>query len=85
VQLLDCCVLGVIGLTEDMFEDGYTSITNIDISRVVIDQMIERCKEKPTLICTSVCSRSRLLLFCACVCVCVCVAHGFAVAVATQR
>lgn len=35
-----------------MFEDGYTSITNIDISRVVVDQMVERCKEKPTLICT---------------------------------
>ena len=36
-------------LTEDMFEDGCTTITNIDVSRVVIEQMIERYKEKPTL------------------------------------
>jgi EEF1A lysine methyltransferase 4 len=51
-------------LTEDMFEDGscllqtdsvltlfagYTSITNVDVSRVVIDQMLERYKDKPTL------------------------------------
>eukprot|EP01036_Dinobryon_divergens_P027449 gene27449-36225_t len=36
-------------LTEDMFEDGYTTITNVDASRVVIDQMIDRYKDKPTL------------------------------------
>ena len=36
-------------LTEDMFEDGYTTITNVDVSRVVVDQMIERYKDKPTL------------------------------------
>ena len=36
-------------MTEEMFEDGYTSITNVDISRVVIDQMVERYKDKPTL------------------------------------
>jgi EEF1A lysine methyltransferase 4 len=36
-------------LTEDMFEDGYTTITNIDVSRVVIDQQIDRYKDKPTL------------------------------------
>ena len=30
-------------------ETGYTSITNVDISRVVIDQMVERYKDKPTL------------------------------------
>ena len=28
---------------------GYTSITNVDFSRVVIDQMIEKHKDKPTL------------------------------------
>ena len=28
---------------------GYSSITNIDISRVVIEQMMERYREKPTL------------------------------------
>jgi ubiquinone/menaquinone biosynthesis C-methylase UbiE len=28
---------------------GYTTITNIDVSRVVIDQMIDRYKDKPTL------------------------------------
>uniref|UniRef100_A0A7S3K5J8 Methyltransferase type 11 domain-containing protein n=1 Tax=Aureoumbra lagunensis TaxID=44058 RepID=A0A7S3K5J8_9STRA len=33
-------------MTEDMIEDGYTSITNIDVSRVVIDQMKEKYKDK---------------------------------------
>lgn len=28
---------------------GYTSITNIDVSRVCVDQMMERYKDKPTL------------------------------------
>ena len=28
---------------------GYNSVTNIDVSRVVIDQMIDRYKDKPTL------------------------------------
>lgn len=36
-------------LTEIMFEDGYTTITNIDASRVVVDQMIENYRDKPTL------------------------------------
>mmetsp|Transcript_7813 Transcript_7813/g.6980 ORF Transcript_7813/g.6980 Transcript_7813/m.6980 type:complete len:210 (+) Transcript_7813:98-727(+) len=40
---------GTSRLTENMFEDGYTSITNIDISRVVIEIMSERYKDKPTL------------------------------------
>lgn len=31
---------------------GFTSIANIDISRVVIDQMIERYREKNTMTCT---------------------------------
>jgi SAM-dependent methyltransferase len=31
------------------FSPGYTNITNIDVSRVVIDQMIDRYKDKPTL------------------------------------
>ena len=29
-------------LSEDMFDEGYTTITNIDVSRVVIEQMIAR-------------------------------------------
>lgn len=33
-------------LTEDMYDDGYTNITNIDISSVVINQMAERNKER---------------------------------------
>lgn len=36
-------------LTEEMFDDGYSNITNIDVSRVVIDQMTDRYKDKPTL------------------------------------
>ena len=30
-------------LSEEMHEDGYKNITNIDISRVVVDQMAARC------------------------------------------
>lgn len=33
-------------LTEDMYEDGYLSITNIDISRTVIEGMMARHKDK---------------------------------------
>lgn len=29
-------------LSEDMFDDGFITLTNIDVSRVVIDQMIAR-------------------------------------------
>lgn len=36
-------------LSEDLYEDGYSSIANIDISRVVIDQMTDKYKEKPAL------------------------------------
>jgi len=36
-------------LTEDMFEDGFTDLTNIDISKVVINQMTERYQDKPAL------------------------------------
>eukprot|EP00924_Labyrinthula_sp_SR-Ha-C_P003201 maker-scaffold_15-snap-gene-2.27-mRNA-1 protein AED:0.02 eAED:0.03 QI:247/0/0.66/1/0.5/0.33/3/1065/219 len=37
------------GVTEDMFQDGYASIVNIDVSKVVIDQMTERHKDKSTV------------------------------------
>ncbi|OMJ20556.1 Endothelin-converting enzyme 2 [Smittium culicis] len=33
----------VLGLSEDMYSDGYTDIVNIDFSEVVIEQMKERC------------------------------------------
>jgi len=36
-------------MTEDMYDDGFTSIANIDISKVVVEQMKERHKDKPTL------------------------------------
>ncbi|GMI28519.1 hypothetical protein TeGR_g258 [Tetraparma gracilis] len=36
-------------LSEDMYEDGYSSVANIDISRVVVDQMTDKYKEKPAL------------------------------------
>lgn len=32
-----------------MYEDGYTSIVNVDISKVVIDQMIQKYKDKTSL------------------------------------
>lgn len=39
-------------LSEEMYEDGYTDITNIDISRVVIDQMAERTRAMEGMSCT---------------------------------
>ena len=36
-------------LSEDMFEDGFANISNVDISRVVIDQMGDKYKDKPAL------------------------------------
>jgi hypothetical protein len=41
------------GLTEDMYDDGYTSIVNIDISKIVIDQMTDRHRDKAGLTCAS--------------------------------
>lgn len=29
-------------LSEDMFDDGFTTLTNIDVSRVVVEQMVAR-------------------------------------------
>ena len=34
------------GLTEEMYKEGYTNSTNIDISPTVVKQMQERCKEE---------------------------------------
>lgn len=39
-------------LSEEMYEDGYTTIANIDISRVVIDHMAERCAAMEGMTCT---------------------------------
>mmetsp|Transcript_4187 Transcript_4187/g.13771 ORF Transcript_4187/g.13771 Transcript_4187/m.13771 type:complete len:207 (-) Transcript_4187:149-769(-) len=43
-------------MSEDMLDDGYASITNVDISRVVIDQMSEKYKDKLTYKQMNVCS-----------------------------
>ncbi|CAM9341188.1 unnamed protein product [Chrysoparadoxa australica] len=37
-------------LSEDMYTEGYETITNIDISRVCIDQMQQLYQDKPALI-----------------------------------
>lgn len=36
-------------LSEDMLEDGFANIMNIDASSVVVDQMTEKYKDKPAL------------------------------------
>jgi hypothetical protein len=36
------------GMSEDMFEDGFENITNIDISHTVIKYMEEKCKTRYT-------------------------------------
>jgi len=33
-------------LSEDMYEDGYTTLANVDISKVVIEQMSEKYQDK---------------------------------------
>lgn len=33
---------GTSRLSEDMFDDGFTTLTNIDVSRVVVEQMSAR-------------------------------------------
>ena len=35
--------------SENMYDDGYTNIKNIDISQSVISQMSERCKNRPKM------------------------------------
>mmetsp|Transcript_12368 Transcript_12368/g.24539 ORF Transcript_12368/g.24539 Transcript_12368/m.24539 type:complete len:209 (+) Transcript_12368:39-665(+) len=36
-------------LSEEMYDDGYTTVANVDISRVVIDQMLDKYRDKPTM------------------------------------
>ena len=45
-KLIALEVLIPIGLSEEMYEDGYQHLTNIDISFTVIKQMQEMYKEK---------------------------------------
>ena len=35
-----------VGMSEEMFDEGYQNITNIDISKVVVKAMNEKYKEK---------------------------------------
>lgn len=46
VLMLGC---GNSRITEEMYEDGYTSLVNVDISKVVIDQMSDKHKDKTTV------------------------------------
>ena len=45
-KLIALEVLIPVGLSEEMYEDGYQHITNIDISFTVVKQMQELYKEK---------------------------------------
>lgn len=38
-------------ISEDMVNDGYQNIMNVDISQIVIDAMTEKYKEMPQLQC----------------------------------
>ncbi|KAI8647427.1 hypothetical protein BD408DRAFT_427814 [Parasitella parasitica] len=46
ILMLGC---GNSTLGEDMYDDGYKNITNIDYSKTVIDNMKERCADKPEI------------------------------------
>jgi hypothetical protein len=41
----------MLALGEDMYDDGYKNITNIDYSSTVIKQMEERCSDRPEMRC----------------------------------
>jgi hypothetical protein len=43
------------GMSEEMYEEGYNHITNIDISMTVIKQMSDMYKEKcPNMLCKKI-------------------------------
>ncbi|KAJ2963774.1 hypothetical protein NQZ79_g1198 [Umbelopsis isabellina] len=46
ILMLGC---GNSTLGEDMYDDGYKNITNIDYSATVIQQMAERCSDRPEM------------------------------------
>ena len=50
ILMLGC---GNSRLSEDMYDDGFTTVANIDISKVVIDQMVEKYRDKTGLSCKS--------------------------------
>ena len=41
-------------MSEDLVNDGITSVTSIDFSPVVIKSMQDKCKDKPGLHCMSI-------------------------------
>jgi hypothetical protein len=43
----------LLALSEDLYYNGYENIVNIDISQIVIDQMIKRTKACPNMVCMS--------------------------------
>ena len=43
----------VAGLSSDMYEDGITNITNIDVSKVVIEDMKKRCVAMEEMTCAA--------------------------------
>ena len=45
------CGLSYLALGEDMYNDGYKNIVNIDYSRTVIENMKKRCEDKPEMTC----------------------------------
>ena len=46
ILMLGC---GNSRLSEDMYDDGFTTVSNIDISKVCIDQMVEKYRDKTGL------------------------------------
>ena len=46
IIILGC---GNAEFSEDMYDEGYENIVNVDISPVVIDQMSKRNKERPNM------------------------------------
>ncbi|KAI9228063.1 MAG: S-adenosyl-L-methionine-dependent methyltransferase [Piptocephalis tieghemiana] len=44
ILMLGC---GNSTLSEDMYDDGYTNLVNVDFSHTVIEQMRERCADRP--------------------------------------
>jgi hypothetical protein len=44
-------LLTTLALSEDMYDDGYHNIVNIDFSKTVIQNMAEKCKDRVGMEC----------------------------------
>lgn len=44
-------LMNYLALSEDMYDDGFHNIVNIDFSKTVIENMTEKCKDRAGMEC----------------------------------